>query len=794
MTGRYERRFVDAVDTVIQKTAFICPVQQYNGSKPYICWKFYDCVTKLDKEPCATANSQCREMKQQALITATVASTEALVKINEVYQSLAVAIENERNAKTTLEIKKAEQDISEQEFNLTRDVYNSAVFAYNASLKSYDQVLANSQDDLVLVNWLKNHIAAENLIQLLSIQLRVSMTTSTPVVFPLQIKYAIPYSNMSYEMSVVIDFNAPLNFVKDKISEKVLEHALSVAVGNINVKKRSIQKRESSDPFNVADHFESNCLTLEKLQNYLKYVNKSLEDALNNTLESNTIIEFAINSADENVNETLSLSSNLTTKFYNSLAKRQAKYANTTKLILKRLSKRVLENSFQYWINEMEEYHNTTKLIAGYKCFSFSDCLHHLSDIFVILLHDVPGDKAKSILKLIPEITLKLSSFTSNRNLTIYNAIDTMTLVSEVVASISDLEYWCASIPNITIQPPSESFVRAGSNLTLTCSASSSLSITYRWLKNDFIISNVKTSELTINNFQKSDEAVYVCEAMNSIGTTRSNRAVVKYYQIPQLTLQPKKVITYVGDESGVELRCDATATPDPSWMWYFKKHSNVSWDEVSGENASVLFFEKPTLSNVGWYKCEAKNEHGKTESEPVKLALLPISVARNAYPIQLSIEECCSEDLNGSISSGIASDSGSTSNELLADIQKALNLNTANIEDFNVQLDPALPTHNILRFNLYSANVTISDIEDQSIEEITTMFSLAIYDLEIVRQKAKDIFSGSVNMTFQSNGIFYQVVPDTLTIDERRHVCPEGQQLNSNYFLCGKYIINYSY
>ena len=787
MTGRYEKTFVDAMEKVIQKTAFVCPVQQYNGSKPYICWKFYDCATKLDEEPCATANSQCREMKQQALINAAGASTEALVKINSVHQSLLVAIENEQDAKTTLEIKEVEGDASEQQFNLTRDVYNSAVFAYNASLQNYDWILADSQENLGLVNWLKNHTAAENVIQLSSIQLRVSMTTSTPVVFPLQIQYVIPYSNTSYETSVVIDFNAPLNLVKDKISEKVLEHALSVAVGNINVKKRSVHRRESSDSFNIANHFESNCLTLEKLQNYLNYVNKSLEDALNNTLESSAIIESAINSAEESINETLSLSSNLTNKFYNKLAKKQAKYANTTKLILKRLSKRVLESSLQYWINQMEDYHNKTKHIAGYRCFGFSDCLNQLSDIFVILLYDVPGDKAQSILKLIPDMTLKLSSLTSNRNLTIYNAIDTMTLVSEVVASINDLEYWCASIPNITIQPPSESFVRGGSTVTLTCSATSSLPFTYRWLKNDFIIANAKTSELTINNFQKSDEAVYVCEAVNAIGTTRSNRAVIKYYQIPQLTLQPKDVITYVGDESGVELRCDATATPDPSWMWYFKRHSNVSWDEVSGENASVLYFEKPTFSDVGWYRCEAKNEHGKNKSKPVKLSLLSVSVARNAYPIQFSLEQCCSEDSNGIISSGIESGSGSNSNELLLDIQIALNLNTASIKDFNVQLDPTLPTHNIVRFNLYSANVTRSDIEHQSIEEIASLFSSAIYDLEIVRQKVEEKLSGSVNMIFQSNDLFYQVVPDSLTIDERRHVCPEGQQLNSNYLLCGK-------
>ena len=88
-----------------------------------------------------------------------------------------------RNEKITLEIKEAEGNVSEQQLNLTRDVYNSAVFAYNASLQNYDRILAANQENLVLVNWLKNHTAAENLIQLLSIQLRVSMTTSTPVVF-----------------------------------------------------------------------------------------------------------------------------------------------------------------------------------------------------------------------------------------------------------------------------------------------------------------------------------------------------------------------------------------------------------------------------------------------------------------------------------------------------------------------------------------------------------------------------------------------------------------------------------
>ena len=71
MTGRYEKTFVDAMEKSNSKDCICLPCTNntmvanhtYAGNSMIV-------QPSWTKKPCATANSQCREMKQQALINA----------------------------------------------------------------------------------------------------------------------------------------------------------------------------------------------------------------------------------------------------------------------------------------------------------------------------------------------------------------------------------------------------------------------------------------------------------------------------------------------------------------------------------------------------------------------------------------------------------------------------------------------------------------------------------------------------------------------------------------------------
>ena len=310
--------------------------------------------------------------------------------------------------------------------------------------------------------------------------------------------------------------------------------------------------------------------------------------------------------------------------------------------------------------------------------------------------------------------------------------------------------------------------------LQLHCEADSNLTVAYGWKKDGNILPEFTASRLELSNITRMDAGNYSQFARYPVGSTASISTSVLVYELPTFYLQPQSVITYYGSDSGVRFQCNATSWPSPGWNWYYRASADDSWIIIKGEETNELFIKNPQKEHEGWYTCEAFNYHGWIRAEPVSLLLVPFSVAQQMRPLEFSVfrtedqkNTCSLDDLHNAlyreISTIIKSDM-----VIITD----LTINPTDSENYDISLGLASQNVSAYYLNFYSfdeiANLAIPSINSlqQGITLLTVHFA-----------------QESVNFTCV-NGT-YAVVPDSLIFDTYTYLCPDGQKLSPEYFLC---------
>ncbi|XP_076059982.1 roundabout homolog 2-like [Oratosquilla oratoria] len=126
---------------------------------------------------------------------------------------------------------------------------------------------------------------------------------------------------------------------------------------------------------------------------------------------------------------------------------------------------------------------------------------------------------------------------------------------------------------------------------------------------------------LRISKIVPSDEDTYICEAVNLIGTARSN-ATLTVYTAPEFLVRPKDVRTSPGEQATFE--CIAVGRPPPLVVWSRQDDHNLllprpeSPTGRDGDAPNVwvnpegtLIINKVTRTLAGWYGCAAVSAAG---------------------------------------------------------------------------------------------------------------------------------------------------------------------------------------
>lgn len=465
-TTRYETRFYEGYEPILQKVAFTCPIQQYNFTESYDCWKVYNCAIFMEEEPCATSNKNCEAMKKQMSISATQISDEALIELNVLFDEYREAVAKSAQFKNKVAIIMHEKALAEQKLNLTYYSSYRSTSAYHQMEENYDQIMATLKSSSSLVDWLDTTIP-ENLVYVNALDFSVSIAAESPVVFPVSIHYSLPYLGIAYTITVVIDFNAPFYLVVDRIVQEVLQNAF---VNNVlSPVKRFIIKRQIPNvrPTDTATFFSNNCRALQHVERYLYYLQHSFELAKNNTLTSIENMKALIRLLEKDV----SMTSNLSEYYQYDLSHRKIQYLNSTKTSYLQVISNIEADAVQQWHSNMDNYHNVVSSVGEFPCFTFTDCVYVMTDILARLLVDVPMAESAALLHQLPEIRENVTTFVTDTSIHLEEAEVELQSFVNFTRHVSSLNYWCSSVPVIITHPSPEVFVPLNGELKLECQA-----------------------------------------------------------------------------------------------------------------------------------------------------------------------------------------------------------------------------------------------------------------------------------------------------------------------------------
>ena len=234
----------------------------------------------------------------------------------------------------------------------------------------------------------------------------------------------------------------------------------------------------------------------------------------------------------------------------------------------------IRENSFSEWQLKMENLHNQTENAAGHFCFGLSDCLVTVGEVNGNLLRLTPLPEATELLVKLQEAENDLLDLVLQSNLTINEAIGKTYKIKIIIEEVLHLDYWCASVPNITVQPEERVTTVENNTVTLTCEAESFAPVNYKWKIGSTDVPDANSNTLVIENVKFSDADYYTCIATNHIGSVTSSNASVEAQEFPSLFLQPACQDIYLQVQNAAQFKCNATGVPNPGFRWYYRFHN----------------------------------------------------------------------------------------------------------------------------------------------------------------------------------------------------------------------------
>ncbi|XP_011500615.1 PREDICTED: lachesin-like [Ceratosolen solmsi marchali] len=223
--------------------------------------------------------------------------------------------------------------------------------------------------------------------------------------------------------------------------------------------------------------------------------------------------------------------------------------------------------------------------------------------------------------------------------------------------------------PNIDdSQSSSDTIVREGADVTLTCKASGSPPPSIRWKRDDNNkISINKTlsvnewvgSTLEMTRISRLDMGNYLCIASNSVPPSVSKQIKVSVDFPPMLWIPHQLVGVPLG--YSITLECHTEAHPtslnywtrdDSAMIYEGRKYKVVSTPEKPSYKTNMtLTIVDIDKSDYGSYKCVAKNPRGETEGTIRLYESTPPSTSPNPVTTELPNKEWeSSAELNNSV------------------------------------------------------------------------------------------------------------------------------------------------
>ena len=769
-----------------------------------ICCTEEPCSQSIQNMGCLYRNTFCEFARKPAYADLNNTQKQLVAPLLE----LSEASTNHSIAIALLAAAEARKNVTEQQFLLILPTYFSLTQAAQISELNYQSVLEEERPTLDLKNYLFNN-SIESLVHIVQINFSVTLQQDVDFsTFPLSITVLLPSLNQTFvTLATSLDLSSPDEIVKREIFDEIISTVHSELSEQSSRRRRSYLETSSN-----IRHFETNCATISNLKNYLNEINQTLDKVSSHFESSNHNVTDTVNkiigllNIASSLNGTISTSANYTfllEEFGSNVTEsdlieqtlNSSAFSQVIEIVksIATASESVLEasdtNMFIQWQISM----GTIRSVSGMTCFGFSDCLIIISSMTEQLLVDMPEDMSNNLLTFLPPAQLSLTELGLATNLSFAEAKAKTNPMFVLLTNIQTLGYWCSTPPVITEQPESEVNIDLDDQLSISCQANSSISISYGWKKDKFSSPNYTTNMLTKPTVEVADSGVYQCLANNPVDTTSSLYSTVTVFEPPVITLAPSDFTTFEGDDNGAVFVCNATARPSPNYQWYWSPDGGTSWTTVVNGTSNELFLPKPKVDDEGLYRCQAYTVNEGVQSSPAQLTILPVLISKLVYQISFKLYLLETLEIAGS-GSGSASDNPEISElikqAVLYTLTEKLRSKTTEIGDdiiilMNkstnfVQINTNLSTHHNLPLNETLADIALlAQIHYENIIQETKNLKLMLQNMSLILTAGPYKFS---------------VGNETVIIGALEYSCPSGYVLKYSDFLCSKCMHAYKY
>ena len=761
------------------------------------CCVLSDCGNLVPNSTCTQLNDQCQMARDAAY--AQLSTSEA--SLYEPLERLDVARQRVSRAQVNVTRLRSEKGIAEQ-------LLNQSVMAYTASQSSveftqmvYEQLTEQLNQSLILANIINE--ATGHVVEVNDVKFMVTVITESPSSIPVIVNYSFPLLGTSHLEEIILDFNY--------INSSLMQRAIDLTNAAFNLLSRR-RKRQADDNTITeqrgidrnAMYYGERCTDIRNLQDYVNELVKSLEIISNVSTTSKDAVMSNVmalnNLSAESMNINVTSAVNLThlemefgatvnmTELMSGETSAVTSLLNDLEELTLQLANSIGENSFSEWQLKMEDLHNQTESAAGHFCFGFSDCLVTVGEVTGNLLRLTPLPEATELLVKLQEAENDLLDLALQTNLAIDEAISKTDKILNILEEFSQLNYWCASVPNITVQPEERVTTVENNTVTLTCEAESLAPVNYKWKKGGTDVPDANSNTLVIGNIKFSDVDNYTCIATNHIGSVMSSNASVEVQELPAFFLQPDHQDIYLKDQNGAQFKCNATGVPYPGFRWYYRPHNATEYTVVPGEDQNEYTIPNTIPEHEGVYYCEAYNEQGAVQSRQVNLTVLGTTVAQLAQYVTFNIDAVTNDSFDDVIDEASNLTVGSDSPEdtlikhLITVVSDMLDLRRTTIE--NVTIITLDDTSLSITMGLYSYNISYSGINGDNLlvigPEARSEWGVVINELLNAWQNEEVIISDGITA--------YQVSSSSLQIGDIQLACPIGSVVyEDNQFLCGK-------
>lgn len=173
--------------------------------------------------------------------------------------------------------------------------------------------------------------------------------------------------------------------------------------------------------------------------------------------------------------------------------------------------------------------------------------------------------------------------------------------------------------PTIVVHPVDQS-VKIGRTATFSVTVTSTLPLSYQWMREEDPIENATSDTLTLDNVGSEDAVFYSVIVGNEDGHVVSDAAALTI-----LPLESPEIVTDPTDQSAkigrsVSFSVEATSPLEPvAYQWHY------NYEPIDGATADTLTFAKLRSEDAGGYFVTVSNADGQAVSDTASLTILPL-------------------------------------------------------------------------------------------------------------------------------------------------------------------------